>query len=220
LGHSDIAIKEGLDPDIVAQMVINSIRDNRLYILTNPDFTKFLEMRNRSINHDALELREAMRSIGIGIETIEPKTYIHEKPKFSVSYPGDWVVQNPTPLMSFNFMAVYETSYPNLIVHVNDAPKSGLKESINDDSNYFSATLGMESRIIYEIQTRFNDGTSAIEAEIELQLPDKANQLVILVLIAHKEDKVVRISLGTLKFEYDDVMKQKLRDIAYTLTFG
>ena len=78
-------IKEGLDPDIVAQMVINSIRENRLYIIPNPDYMKLLEMRYESIKQDTLDLKEGMKSLGIDLEAVEPKTYIHDEPKFSIS---------------------------------------------------------------------------------------------------------------------------------------
>ncbi len=212
-------IKEGMNPDTVAQMVIDSIRKDRLYILTNPEFVQFLDMRKRSINRDALSLREAMQSQNIGSKRRRPKTYTHPDLKFTVTYPGEWVVQNPTPMMSFEFMATSETWFPNLIVRIADASQDGLKTSISDASRFISQNLGMETRVISEIQTSLKDSTPAIEGEIEVQLPDKANQMIILILTVQKGDKIIRIALSSLRISYDKALKKKLRDIAYTLNF-
>lgn len=211
-------IKEGMDPDIVARMVINSIKEDRLYIITNPEFIQFLDVRKRSINHDALSLRATMQSQGVGSGKKRPQIYTHPNLGFSVTYPGDWVVQNPTPVMSFDFMAISETGYPNIIVRVVDASPGGLQESIKDASRFISNTLGMETRVISEIQASLKDGTPAIEGEIEVQLPDKANQMIILILTTQKEEKIIRITLSSLRFTYDKAVKKKLRDIAYTLS--
>ena len=139
---------------------------------------------------------------------------------YSISYPGNWVVQDPTPLMDFNFRAVCETGFPNLTIHVDDVLENGLKESLKRACHFFSTSLGMDAVLISEIQTSLNDGSSAIEGEIELHSPNMFHQLVILVLLAQKGNRIVRISLGSFMFQYKDLMRQKLRDIAYTLTFG
>jgi len=212
-------LRQGMDPGIVAQMVINSIQENRLYVITSPEFLQFVEMRTRAINHDALDLKEAMRSQGIGAGKKEMKTYTHQAPNLTVSYPGNWVEQKPTPVMSFDFMAVSEISFPGLIVQILEAPPDGLKDPIGGVAQILSAAVGAESKVVSEMQTSLKDGTPAVEGEIEVQLPDKANQLIYLVLAAIKGDKIVYILLNAVKFKYDNTMKQSLRDIAYTLTF-
>ena len=212
-------LSEGMDPDIVAQMVINSIREKRLYIITHIDWMQFVQMKYQSIYQDAADLRDAMQSLGISLEKKEHNTYTHPDPKFSVSYPGDWTIQDPTPLMNFDFMAVSECSYPNLMIHVHDASQIGLKDAVNDASTLYSATLGMETRVISENQTTLNDNTPAIEGEIEIQMPHKANKLMVYVLAAVKEDKLVRGCVGSLGVVYKDEIKQKLKDIAHTLKF-
>ena len=75
-------LRQGMHPDVVAQMVINSIRENRLYIITHPDFLQFVEMRFKAIHHDALELDKAMRKLGFVGENKEMKTYRHQDPVF------------------------------------------------------------------------------------------------------------------------------------------
>lgn len=57
-------LHQGMHPDVVAQMVIDSIREDRLYIITHPDFLQFPEMRLSAIQHDAMELDKAMRKQG------------------------------------------------------------------------------------------------------------------------------------------------------------
>ncbi|MBU2643879.1 SDR family NAD(P)-dependent oxidoreductase [bacterium] len=213
-------IKEGMDPDMVARMVIHSIRENRLYILTSPEFSSFLEMRTRSISHDAWDLREAMLAQGIILEQTELTTYTHPSPPFSVSYPGNWVEQKPTPMMSFDFMAISETWFPGLIIRINEAPPEGLTGSINRASQLIAAAFERESRVVSESQTSLKDGTPAVEGEIEVEFMDKANHIVFFILIAQQDDKLVSISLSSLKLDFNATTRLKLRDIAYSLTFA
>ena len=212
-------IKRGMDPDIVAQMVINSIQENRLYIITSPDFLQFVEMRVKSITHDAQELREAMKALGVGVDKKGMKIYTHQTPQFSISYPDDWVEQDPTPLMSFDFMAVSETSFPGITVRTLEVPIDGLKNSVEQAAQIISAATGLETRVVSQMPTSLRDGTPAMEGELEIQLPNKANQIVYLVLVAIKENKLISIALRSVKLRYDDAMKESLRKIAYTLTF-
>ena len=75
-------LEEGMSPDVVAKMVINSIRERRLYIIPHPEFLQFLEMRMNTINNHTLGLKEAMASLGVGIDKKEKKTYSHQSPDF------------------------------------------------------------------------------------------------------------------------------------------
>jgi len=212
-------IKHGMDPDVVAQMVINSIQENRLYIITHPDFLQFVDMRARAINHDAIELKEVMLAQGIGEVKTEIKSYTHRDPSFTISYPAGWVEQKPTPMMSFDFMAASDVWFPSLVVRTWPVPPGGLNGSIEHVAKTLSESMGMENKVISETQTKLKAGLPAMEGEIEMQLLDKANQLIYLVLAAIKEDKLISIALNVLKPKYDSKMKQSLRDIAYTLTF-
>jgi len=212
-------LQQGMHPDIVAQMVINSIQENRLYIITHPDFLQFVEMRFNAIHHDALELDKAMRTQGFLSENEEMKTYTHQDTGFSISYPGDWVVQNPTPLTNFDFMAVSDTIFPSLVVRILDVPAGGLNESMNVVVQTISESMGMESKVVSKIETSLKNGTPAFEGEIELQLGN-ANQLMCLVLNTIRGNKLVSVILNSVKLRYDVTMEQKLQDIAYTLTFN
>ena len=98
-------LDEGLDPDILAQMVIDSIRKDRLYIIPNADWLQFVEMRNESIKHDTLALKETMQTAGVEFGKKDYRVYTHTNPDFSVTYPGDWIPQEPTPFMNYTFMA-------------------------------------------------------------------------------------------------------------------
>jgi hypothetical protein len=212
-------LQQGMHPDVVAQMVINSIRENRLYIITHPDFLQLVEMRFNAIHHDALELDKAMRAQGIVVDHKEMKTYTHKDPSFSISYPGDWVIQNPTLMMHFDFMAVSDTVFPSLVVRVLDVPVGGLQESMDVVAQTISKPLGMESKVVSNIETSLKDGSPAMEGEIELQFR-KANQLMLLVLNTVRGDKLVSVVLRSVKLRYDETTKQMLQDIAYTLAFN
>jgi NAD(P)-dependent dehydrogenase (short-subunit alcohol dehydrogenase family) len=210
---------EGMHPDVVAQMVIDSIRENRLYIITHPDFLQLVETRFNAIRYDALELDKAMRAQGIVVDHKEMKTYTHKDPGFSISYPGDWVIQNPTPMMQFDFMAVSDTVFPSLVVRVLDVPAGGLDESMDVVAKTISESIGMETKVVSRMETSLKDGTPAMEGEIELQL-GKANQLMLLVLNTVRGDKLVSVVLRSVKLRYDETMKQRLQDYAYTLTLN
>ncbi len=209
-------LQQGMHPDVVAQMVVNSIRENRLYIITHPDFLQFVEMRFNAIRHDALELDKAMRLQGLVGEEKEMKTYTQKDPGFSISYPGDWVVQNPTPVMNFDFMAVSDTMFPSLIVRVLEVPAGGLSESVSAVAQTTSETMGLESNVVSTMESSLKDGTPAVEGEIELQFRN-ANQMMYLALNAIKGNKLLSVGLNSVKLRYDETMKQRLRDIAYTL---
>jgi len=176
-------------------------------------------MRFNAIHHDALELDKAMRTQGFLSENEEMKTYTHQDTGFSISYPGDWVVQNPTPLTNFDFMAVSDTIFPSLVVRILDVPAGGLNESMNVVVQTISESMGMESKVVSKIETSLKNGTPAFEGEIELQLGN-ANQLMCLVLNTIRGNKLVSVILNSVKLRYDVTMKQKLQDIAYTLTFN
>ena len=212
-------LEEGTNPDVVAQMVINSIRERRLYIIPHPEFLQFLEMRMNTINNHALSLKEAMSSLGVGIDKKEKKTYTHQSPDFSISYPGDWVEQEPTPIKKFDFNAVSPTIMPDLTILINNAPPEGLKNAINSFSQVLSTGLGLKNEIISEKQSSLKDGTPAVEGEIEMEWFDGVNKVVILLLDAIQGDKIISVQLSCVSFKYDGTMKNVFREIAYSLSF-
>ena len=212
-------LEEGTSPDAVAQMVINSIREQQLYIIPHPEFLQFLEMRINTINNHALSLKEAMSSLGVGIDKKEKKTYTHQSPDFSISYPGDWVEQEPTPIKKFDFNAVSPTIMPDLTILINNAPPEGLKNAINSFSQVLSTGLGLKNEIISEKQSSLKDGTPAVEGEIEMEWFDGVNKVVILLLDAIQGDKIISVQLSCVSFKYDGTMKNVFREIAYSLSF-
>ncbi len=212
-------LEAGTSPDIVAQMVINSIRGKRLYIIPHPEFLQFAEIRMNTIITHAQELREAMSSLDAGIDRKDNKTYTHHSPDFSISYPGDWVEQEPTILRKFDFNAISPFVFPDMTVVINNAPPEGLKNSISSFSRLFSDTAGMKNDIIYEKQISLKDGTPAIEGEIEIQRFIGASKAVVLILNAIHGDQLISIQLICLSIKYDDEMKKNLREIAYSLSF-
>ncbi|MFX0201766.1 MAG: SDR family NAD(P)-dependent oxidoreductase, partial [Candidatus Hodarchaeota archaeon] len=212
-------VEEGMNPDVVAQMVINSIRERRFYIIPHPEFLQFLEMRMNTINNHALSLKKAMSSLGMGIDKKEKKTYKHQSPDFSITYPGDWVEQNPTPIKKFDFNAVSPSVMPDLTILINNAPPEGLKNAIKSFSQVISTGLGLKNEVISEKQSSLNDGTPALEGEIEMEWFDGVNKIVILILNAIQGDKIISVQLSCVSFKYDNTMKKMLREIAYSLSF-
>lgn len=211
-------IDNGTDPDIVAQMVINSIREKRFYILPHPGFLQFVEMRMNMINNHTLSLKDAMASLGVGIDKKEKKTYINKSPYFSISYPGDWVEQESTILTKFDFNAVSPSGLPDMKIFINNAPPDGLKNSINSYSQFLSMQLGIKNKIISQKESSLKDGTPALEGEIEMGF-DGINKFIILILNTIQEDKMISVQLTCVKLKYDDNMKKMIREITYSLNF-
>ena len=120
--------------------------------------------------------------------------------------------------MNFDFMAVSDVMIPSLVVRVLDVPVGGLKASMNVVAQIISLTMGMESQVISKVETHLKDGTPALEGEIVLQLR-KANQLIFLVLNTLKGNRLISVVLSSVKLRYNETMKQRLQDIAYTLNF-
>ncbi len=211
-------LDNGTDPDIVAKMVINSIREKRFYILPHPDFLQFVEMRMKSINNDALSLKEAMASMGVRIEKKEKKTYINKSPYFSISYPGEWTEQVSTIISQFDFGAVSPVGLPNLEIRINAAPPPDqFKNSINFLSQFMSMQLGIKNAVILQKESSLSDGTPVLEGEVE-SVYDGINKFITLVLNAVQGDKIISAHLTCVKNRYDDVMKKELREIAYSLS--
>ena len=213
-------LEAGISPDIVAQMVLNSIREKRFYIITHPEGSlQFVEMRLNTIKNQAGNLKEAMALMGIGEDKKEDKTYTHYSPYFTISYPGDWVEHIPTVLKQFDFNAVSPSFLPEVSIHVNESPPDGLKNSIKIFSHFLSENLKAENKILYEKETVLKDGTPVIEAEIEMNWAGDVNKFIILILNTFKEGKIISIELTCSKIKYDDEMKKKLMEIAYSLSF-
>ena len=82
-----------------------------------------------------------------------------------------------------------------------------------------SGFMGLETKVGSKTETSLKDGTPALEGEIELQLLN-ANQMMHLVLNTIRGKKLVSVVLNSVKLRYDETMKKRLQDIAYTLTFN
>jgi NAD(P)-dependent dehydrogenase (short-subunit alcohol dehydrogenase family) len=211
-------IDHGTDPDIVAQTVIDSIREKRLYILPHPEFLQFVEMRMNTITHNASSLKDVMASLSVGFKKKENKTYINKSPYFSISYPGDWVEQDPTVISKFDFGAVSPWGLPDIKIHIRDVRQDGLKNTLNHYSQFLATQLGIKNTIILEKETNLHNGTPAIEGEIEMEF-DGVNKFIILILNAVQGVKLISAQLSCVKNKYDDAMKKSLREIAYSLSF-
>lgn len=212
-------IEGGIDPDIIALMVIDSIREKRFYILPHPGYLQFVEMKMNTMSANAASLNAAMASLGVVFETKEKKTHTNESPYFSISCPADWVEQEPTIISRFDFGVSSPLGLPDLRIHIIPAPPDGLKDSIARLSQFLSGQFGIRNSVVSEREATLADGTPATEGEIEMTF-DGINSFMQLVLNAVQGDKLVSVRLTSTKNRYDDAMKESLKEIAYSLRFG
>ena len=97
----------GMDPDIVAEMVIYAIQNDVFYIMTHPQYINLIKARFDRIKNDALKISEKFPA---PVRVIKENSYEYnsESLVFSISYP-DYLVQiNPAPNTSQVFAASKE----------------------------------------------------------------------------------------------------------------
>ncbi len=212
-------LENGMSPGTVAQMVINSIQAKRLYILPDPEFLQFLETRMNVIRAHTLDLKDTMASLGVYQPPSETVTYTHAHPHFSIMYPSDWVEQRPMPSQNFVFRAVSSSDSPDMTLYVSDIPSEGLSASLHTLSQKLASTQGTDVQVTSEKTTQLADGTPALEGEIDMGDMDGVNRLTILVLNAIHKQKLISVRLLCLRLRCDAAMKQKLWDVAHSLSF-
>ena len=109
---------------------------------------------------------------------------------------------------------------PDVTIFINSAPPEGLKNAVPSFSQILSKILGLKNEVISEKESSLKDGTPAVEGEIEMEWLDGANKVMLLLLNAIQGDKIIIVQLSCVSFRYDETMKKKLQEIAYSLNFA
>ena len=139
----------------------------------------------------------------------EPGLYVNGWPTFTLSYPVDWVEK--TPELRGAFRAEAPGGSPSLRIAVIPNMSTPLKYSTRFVIPEL-AKIGKDIKVIYDKETKLEDGTPAQEAEIEWVVnPDiKLNTLF---LTTQKEDVWIMISLSDTKGK----IEEDLKGIPYSL---
>lgn len=202
-------IKLGMDPDIVAKMVIHAIENDISYIMTHHEWNKFMQARLERINEDALKTKEAFPE-----PEREKKENIYEYKSdtlsFSISYPDRLVQLLPIPNTNQVFHATEEFRQ-DVEVHVSDIEPSMRLEDTSKMLSDILKTIAKEIKIISESSRTLEDGTISNEIEIEfLTGTAKIKSHHISVI---KDDKLIRVSSYAHPYYFSDDLIEVTRSL-------
>lgn len=211
----------GMDPDVLAEMVIKAIEQDIFYIVTHPEFIPNIKARFEKIHFDALKLNEHfVKSVEDFQESNETalkiKTYEHKSPAFSISYPIDWIQINPvpTPILRLVFLVLQPGFGLSLSISISKKSPSRQLEDAPKKFVRFLKSIGNEIKIISSKQTRLKDGTPANETVVEYMRLGFTKYKVLCVSV-FRDNKVIRIIISAIANSYSEELKK----IAYSLEF-
>ncbi len=207
-------LKLGMDPDIVAEMVIYAIENDIFYIMTHDKFNNFIKARFDRINEDALKIKEKF---------YKPKGEIKEKVyeyssdliTFSISYPDYLVEMLPIPNTTQVFLATEEFC-KDLLVHVSEIDSNMRLEDTGQIIATILTEAGKEITILSDKQITLEDGTDAFETKIEFK------RLGHLKILSHhisviKDNSWIRVSVYTLPSFFSEDLKKIGRSLKFTV---
>ncbi|MFX0075388.1 MAG: SDR family NAD(P)-dependent oxidoreductase [Candidatus Hermodarchaeota archaeon] len=187
-------LKLGMDPAIVAEMVIYAIENDIFYVMTHHQFNEYIKARFERINEDALKIKEKFyKPRGVIEERIFQ--YNSDSLAFSISYPDYLIELLPLPNTTQVFLAT-ENYYKDLQVHVTEIDSNIHLEDIGKYLVTILKEVGNEISILSEKLITLEDGTNACETEIEF------NSLGHVKVLSHhisvlKDNTIIRVSVYT-----------------------
>ncbi|MFX1259477.1 MAG: SDR family NAD(P)-dependent oxidoreductase [Promethearchaeota archaeon] len=158
-------IKLGMDPDIVAKMVIHAIENDIFYIITHHEWNRFLQARFERINKDALKTKKAFPE---PVRQNKEKIYNYNSNtlSFSISYPDYFTQLIPKPNSNQVFHASKEVFQDVEIYVFEIEPLLRLEETTKILFDILKK-FGNEINVVFERQMTLKDGTISNEVEIE-----------------------------------------------------
>jgi len=196
----------GMDPEFMAELVINAIENDIFYIFTHPEYIPALKARFERIYDDTQKLYENFKDQKI----VKKKVYQNDAPAFSITYPDYFIDLNPGPMTKAIFIASY--SDWNLEIFVSSiSPKRRLDELPKKIVRSLNI-IAKDIEIISNEHKTLEDGTPAYETIIDYRVVGiiKVRSIHLSVL---KDGKWVRISVNAGANNIND----DLTDILQTL---
>jgi len=201
-------IELGMDPEVMAEMVIKAIENDIFYIVTHPEYIPLIKSRFESIYEDTLKLHDGRGDKQKG----KTKIFRNDSPGFSVTYPDYFIELNPSPISKAVFVASYADI--NLEIYVSKiSPNRRLEELTKKIVRSLEfLTKGIE--IISNEPTNLRDGTPAHETTFEYKLVGvfKTKSMHLSVI---KDGKWIRVSISAAA----NNLNEKLKEIIYSLEF-
>ncbi|MHA2006422.1 MAG: SDR family NAD(P)-dependent oxidoreductase [Promethearchaeota archaeon] len=207
-------IKLGMDPDIVAKMVIHAIENDIFYVMTHLEWDKYMQARLDRIKEDALKTRDAF-PVAVREKKEIKYEYKTDTLSFSISYPDRLTTFLPSPNTSQVFIATEEMRQ-TIEVHVSEIEAS---TQLKDTTKIIADNLrsiGNEINIISSKQITLDDGTISCEAVIEYQrfgyTKMKSHHVSVI-----KDNKWVRISSSAHPYYFNDDLVKVTHSLNFSL---
>jgi NAD(P)-dependent dehydrogenase (short-subunit alcohol dehydrogenase family) len=206
--NSKKLLELGMDPEVMAEMVIKAIENDIFYIITHPEYLPMIKSRFDSIHSDSLKLHDEL----LDQQTVKTKTYRSVSPSFSITYPDYFIELNPNPMTKALFHASHADI--NLEIYVSKiSPKRRLEELTKKIVRGLRV-ISKELEIISEKPTKLRDGTPAYETIFEYKLvgvfKTRSKHLSVI-----KDQKWIRVSISSAA----NNLTEKLKEILDSLEF-
>ena len=198
----------GMNPEVMAEMVIKAIENDIFYIVTHPEYIPLIKSRCENIYEDTLKLHDGYGDKQEG----KTKTFRNDTPEFNVTYPDYFIELNPSPVSK----AIFTVSYADINLEINVStisPKRRL-DGLTKKIMRSLKIITKEIEIISEEPTSLRDGTPAYETIFEYKVVGvfKTKSMHLSVL---KDGKWIRVSISTAA----NNLTEKLKEIVYSLEF-
>lgn len=203
----------GMDPKKLAEIVIKSIENDILYVLTHPEYIPILKSRFEVIYDNTLKLHE-----GIEVKSeIKSKIFKNNTPAFSLTYPENLIELKPNPMIfPVNKPVFVAAKIPgfDLLIFVTRSSDRQLKEAAQEIAGQIKV-IAEEVNIISNEPITLRDGTLTYECVIEFKRAGifKAKSIHLSVF---KDEHRIRISI----FANANYYNENLRDILHSLEFN
>lgn len=198
----------GMDPEVMAEMVVKAIENDILYIVTHPEYIPLIKSRFENIYEDTLKLHDGYGDKQGG----KTKTFRNDSPGFGVTYPDYFIELNPSQISK----AIFTASYADLNLEINVSTISP-KRRLEELPKKIVRTLQIvttEIETISDEPTKLKDGTPARETIFEYKVVGlfKTRSMHLSVI---KDGKWIRVVISAAA----NNLNEKLKEIIYSLEF-
>jgi hypothetical protein len=139
---------------------------------------------------------------------LTPGVYVNGWPRFTVTYPKDWVEETPQPQEVFR-----AGNPPHGVMLVNVFPYPLPLDKYADYSLPFWRTIAKDVTVVSDKSSRLRDGTPAWE--VEFQMVMNGLPLNFCTLATKKGDTLIGVGVGSLRGR----IREDLKAILYSLEF-
>ena len=142
---------------------------------------------------------------------LTPGVYVNGWPRFTVSYPKDWVEKRPRPEELFTAKAPGPAPYPSLSVVLNSNPPP--LDKFADLALSFLRAIAKDASVVVNKPSQLRDGTPAQENEFQMVLNGVPGN--VFQILTKKGDVMVFAAVWSLS----RTIEEDLKAIAYSLEF-